>query len=83
MLEDVYNTRFNRIHPREYDGSYLTFPGISTDIDLYNHQRNAVARIPAIQGRHARRTRRGRRQDIHRRRRMPARRNVWAVPPSR
>ena len=31
MLEDVYNTRFNRIHPREYDGSYLTFPGISTD----------------------------------------------------
>lgn len=45
MLEDVYNTRFNRIHPREYDGSYLTFPGISTGIDLYDHQRNAVARI--------------------------------------
>lgn len=45
MLEDVYNTRFNRIHPREYDGSYLTFPGISTDIGLYDHQRNAVARI--------------------------------------
>lgn len=45
MLEDVYNTRFNRIHPREYDGSYLTFPGISTDIDLYDHQRNAVVRI--------------------------------------
>lgn len=45
MLEDVYNTRFNRIHPREYDGSYLTFPGISTDIDLYDQQRNAVARI--------------------------------------
>lgn len=45
ILEDVYNTRFNRIHPREYDGSYLTFPGISTDIDLYDHQRNAVARI--------------------------------------
>lgn len=45
MLEDVYNTRFNRIHPHEYDGSYLTFPGISTDIDLYDHQRNAVARI--------------------------------------
>lgn len=45
MLEDVYNTRFNRIHPREYDGSYLTFLGISTDIDLYDHQRNAVARI--------------------------------------
>lgn len=45
MLEDVYNERFNRIHPREYDGSYLTFPGFSADIDLYPHQRNAVARI--------------------------------------
>ena len=45
MLENVYNQRFNRIRPREYDGSYLTFPGISTDIDLYPHQRKAVARI--------------------------------------
>ena len=45
MLEEVYNERFNRIHPREYDGSYLTFPGISADIDLYPHQRKAVARI--------------------------------------
>ena len=45
VLEDVYNARFNRIRPREYDGSYLTFPGISADIDLYPHQRNAVARI--------------------------------------
>lgn len=45
MLENVYNQRFNRIRPREYDGSYLTFPGISSDIDLYGHQRKAVARI--------------------------------------
>lgn len=45
MLENVYNERFNRIHPREYDGSYLTFPGISADIDLYPHQRKAAARI--------------------------------------
>lgn len=45
MLENVYNQRFNRIRPREYDGSYLTFPGISSDIDLYSHQRKAVARI--------------------------------------
>lgn len=45
MLENVYNQRFNRIRPREYDGSYLTFPGISNDIDLYGHQRKAVARI--------------------------------------
>ena len=45
MLEDAYNDRFNRIHPREYDGSYLTFPGLNSDIDLYEHQRNAIARI--------------------------------------
>ena len=45
MLENVYNQRFNRIRPRKYDGSYLTFPGISSDIDLYGHQRKAVARI--------------------------------------
>ena len=45
MLENVYNQRFNRIRPREYDGSYLTFPGISSDIDRYGHQRKAVARI--------------------------------------
>lgn len=45
MLENVYNQRFNRIRPREYDGSYLTLPGISSDIDLYGHQRKAVARI--------------------------------------
>lgn len=45
MLEDAYNHQFNRIHPREYDGSYLTFPGLNADISLYQHQRNAIARI--------------------------------------
>ena len=46
LFDTVFdNERFNRIHPREYDGSYLTFPGISADIDLYPHQRKAVARI--------------------------------------
>lgn len=45
MLEDVYNRRFNRIRPRDYDGSHLTFPGIASGIDLYAHQRRAVARI--------------------------------------
>lgn len=50
MLENVYNQRFNRIRPREYDGSYLTFPGISSDIDLYGHQRKAVARILQSEG---------------------------------
>ncbi len=45
LLEDVYNRRFNRFRPRDYDGSHLTFPGIASGIDLYPHQRRAVARI--------------------------------------
>ena len=82
MLEDVYNTRFNRIHPREYDGSYLTFPGISTDIDLYDHQRNASR--GSCNPRKARSSHTSWAPARH----SPAsphatRRNVWAVPPSR
>lgn len=38
-----YNERFNSIRPREYDGSYLTFPGMNTEIHLKPHQKNAVA----------------------------------------
>ena len=59
MLENVYNELwFNRIHPREYDGSYLTFPGISADIDLYPHQRKAGSRrILQSGGGHTRRAR--------------------------
>ena len=71
MLEDVYNERFNRIHPREYDGSYLTFPGISADIDLYPHQRKAVARI--LQSEEGTLVAHvvGAGKTVHRRRRMP------------
>ena len=42
---DYYNENFNNLRLREYDGSYLTFPGINTDIKLRKHQVNAIARI--------------------------------------
>ena len=41
----IYNDRFNNIRLREYDGSYLTFPGMNPDVQLRPHQKNAVARI--------------------------------------
>lgn len=41
----IYNDRFNNIKLREYDGSYLSFPGMNPDIQLRPHQKNAVARI--------------------------------------
>ena len=40
-----YNELFNSKRPREYDGSHLTFPGKNPEIDLREHQRNAIARI--------------------------------------
>lgn len=40
-----YNELFNSVRPREYDGSYLTFPGMSPEITLMQHQKNGVARI--------------------------------------
>lgn len=44
-LVKAYNERFNSIRNREYDGSNLSFDGMSTDITLRNHQKNAIARI--------------------------------------
>ena len=38
-----YNELFNSNRPREYDGSHLSFPGMSPDIMLRPHQKNAVA----------------------------------------
>lgn len=38
-----YNELFNSNRPREYDGSHLTFPGMTPDITLRTHQKNAVA----------------------------------------
>ena len=44
-LVKIYNEKFNSIRNREYDGSNITFDGMSSGIDLYDHQRNAIARI--------------------------------------
>ena len=38
-----YNELFNSIRPREYDGSALAFPMMTTDIKLHDHQKNAIA----------------------------------------
>ena len=40
-----YNDTFNSIRPREYDGSHITFGGISPEIQLRPHQVNAIAHI--------------------------------------
>lgn len=47
-LEDIFNARFNSFKVREYDGSSLTLPGHNTEIKLYPHQLNAIARM--VQG---------------------------------
>jgi len=41
----VYNERFNAIRPREYDGSHIKFVGMTPEISLMQHQKNAVAHI--------------------------------------
>ena len=40
-----YNELFNSTKPREYDGSHLTFPGMNPEIELRQHQRDAIARV--------------------------------------
>ena len=44
-LTKMYNEKFNSIRPREYDGSHITFNGINPEIELREHQKNAVAHI--------------------------------------
>ena len=41
----TYNEKFNSIRPREYDGSHIVFSGMNPEIELREHQRNAVAHI--------------------------------------
>lgn len=41
----VYNERFNAIRPREYDGGHIKFVGMTPEIGLMPHQKNAVAHI--------------------------------------
>ena len=43
-IAKLYNERFNSIRNREYDGSNLSFEGMTTEIVLRPHQRNAIAR---------------------------------------
>ena len=43
-LCELYNSRFNSIRPREYDGQHIRFPGMNPEIKLDLHQVNAVAR---------------------------------------
>lgn len=45
LLTKLYNEKFNCIRPREYDGSHITFNGMNPEIELREHQRNAVAHI--------------------------------------
>ena len=40
-----YNKLFNSTRPREYDGAHLKFPGMTPDIELKPHQKNAVAHV--------------------------------------
>ena len=44
-LVRLYNDKFNSIRPREYDGSHITFSGMNPEIELREHQKNAVAHI--------------------------------------
>ncbi|SFC01915.1 YodL domain-containing protein [Ruminococcus albus] len=42
-IVEKYNELFNSIRPREYDGSALSFPMMTSDIKLHDHQKNAIA----------------------------------------
>lgn len=42
-IVDTYNRTFNCVHAREYDGSHLNFPGMNSNIQLHEHQKNAIA----------------------------------------
>ena len=44
-LVRLYNDKFNSIRPREYDGSHIIFSGMNPEIELREHQKNAVAHI--------------------------------------
>ncbi len=44
-LEDIYENKFGCVRKRTFDGSFLTFPGMSPSVQLYPYQKDAVARI--------------------------------------
>lgn len=41
----IYNETFNTVRPREFDGSHLVFPGMSTEMKLRKHQLDFAARV--------------------------------------
>ena len=41
----LYNDKFNSLRPREYDGSHIVFSGMNPEIELREHQKNAIAHI--------------------------------------
>ena len=43
VIVERYNELFNSIRPREYDGTALSFPMMTSDIQLHDHQKNAIA----------------------------------------
>ncbi len=45
LLETIFENRFGCVQKRHFDGSFLNFPTLSSDIELYPYQKNAVARI--------------------------------------
>ena len=45
LLVKKYNELFNSTRPREYDGSHIHFVGMNPEINLREHQRNAVAHV--------------------------------------
>ena len=45
LLCKIYNEKFNSTRPREYDGSHIVFSGMNPEIELREHQKNAVAHI--------------------------------------
>ena len=44
-LEEIYENKYAGIKRRVFDGSFLTFPGMSPDVQLYPYQKDAAARI--------------------------------------
>ena len=44
-LQEIYDARYGAIRRRRFDGSFLTFPGMSPTVRLYPYQRDAVARM--------------------------------------
>ena len=44
-LKQIYEETYGSIRARQFNGSFLSFPGLSPEIELYPYQKNAVARI--------------------------------------